>query len=184
MGSKAIFLDRDKTLIFPKGGDRYIYRVEDFHIPNDYIEALKLLVNNEFLLFVITNQGRIARGHLTENDVIELHQFLRTILEENGVHISEFEYCPHNPRGTLYPYNIVCECRKPKIGMIDSIRELYEIDTAGSWMVGDSYIDMIAGKRAGLRTVQVLTGSETYSDYADFVEMDLVNAANRILDEK
>ena len=83
----------------------------------------------------------------------------------------------------MYPYNIVCECRKPKTGMIDSIRDSYEIEVPNSWMVGDSYIDMIAGKKAGLKTVQVLTGSETYSDYADFVERDLVQAVTRILKE-
>ena len=51
-------------------------------------------------------------------------------------------------------------------------------------MIGDSYTDMLAGKKAGLRTIQVLTGSETYSDYADFVEIDLVKAVNRLLEEQ
>lgn len=183
MGSRAVFLDRDKTIVLPKGEEKYIYRVEDFYIPDSFVHALKELVDNDFLLFVITNQGRVARGNLTEEDVIEVHRCLDSILKENGVQVSEFEYCPHNPRGTLYPYNIVCECRKPKIGMIDSIRESYEIETPSSWMVGDSYIDMLAGKKAGLRTVQVMTGSETYSDHADFVELDLVKAVNRILNE-
>jgi len=181
MGSKAVFLDRDKTILFPKGGEKYIYRVEDFHIPDKFIGALKKLIDNEYLLFVITNQGRIARGHLTENDVEELHKCLDSILKQNGVHISEFKYCPHNPRGTLHPYNIVCECRKPKTGMIDSIRNSYEIDVLNSWMIGDSYIDILAGKKAGLKTIQVLTGSETYSKYADFVETDLVKAVSKIL---
>jgi len=181
MGSKAVFLDRDKTILLPKGGEKYIYRVEDFHIPDKYIRALKKLVDYEYLLFVITNQGRIARGHLTEEDVEELHKSLDSILKQNGVHISEFEYCPHNPRGTLHPYNIICECRKPKTGMIDSIRNSYEIDISSSWMIGDSYIDILTGKKAGLRTIQVLTGSDAYSEYADFVETDLVKAASRIL---
>ena len=181
MGSKAVFLDRDKTILLPKGGEKYIYRAEDFHIPDKYIRALKELVDYEYLLFVITNQGRIARGHLTENDVEELHEYLDFILKQNGVHISEFEYFPHNTRGTLHPYNIICECRKPKTGMIDSIRNSYDIDIPNSWMIGDSYIDMIAGKKSGLRTIQVLTGSETSSEYADFIETDLVKAASRIL---
>jgi len=183
MGLRAVFLDRDKTILLPKGGEKYIYRVGDFHIPDNFIKALKKLVDYEFLLFVITNQGGIARGYLTEDDVEELHKCLDSILKENGVHISEYEYCPHNPRGTLHPYNIICECRKPKTGMIDSIRSSYEIDTPNSWMIGDSYIDMVAGKKAGLKTIQVLTGSETYCRYADFVETDLVQAVNRILTE-
>ncbi len=65
--------------------------------------------------------------------------------------------------------------------MIDSIRNSYDIDIPNSWMIGDSYIDMIAGKKSGLRTIQVLTGSETSSEYADFIETDLVKAASRIL---
>ncbi len=184
MGSRAVFLDRDKTIVLPKGGEKYIYRLEDFYIPDNFVEALKQLVDNDFLLFVITNQGRVAKGHLTEEDVVELHQYLDSMLRENGIQISEFEYCPHNPRGTMYPYNIVCECRKPKTGMIDSIRETYEIEIHNSWMVGDSHTDVLAGKKAGLKTIQVLTGSETYSVIADFVERDLVHAVTRILEEK
>jgi D-glycero-D-manno-heptose 1,7-bisphosphate phosphatase len=65
--------------------------------------------------------------------------------------------------------------------MIDSIRNSYDIDVLNSWMIGDSYIDMMAGKKAGLKTIQVLTGSETYSKYADFVETDLVKAVSKIL---
>ncbi len=68
--------------------------------------------------------------------------------------------------------------------MIDSIRDSYEIEVPNSWMVGDSYIDMLAGRKAGLKTIQVLTGSETYSNHADFVERDLVHAVTRILEEK
>jgi len=184
MGSRAVFLDRDKTILMPKGREKYIYRAEDFHIPDTFIEALRQLIDQDYLLFVITNQGRIAKGYLTEDDVEELHKCLDIILKENGVHISEYEYCPHNPRGTLHPYNIICECRKPKTGMIDTIRNSYDIEAPSSWMIGDSYIDMLAGKKAGIRTIQVLTGSESYSDYADFVEDDLVNAVSRILTVK
>lgn len=181
MNSRAVFLDRDKTILLPKDGDNYIYRVEDFIIPDNFVSALKKLTDLGYLLFIITNQGRIAKGHLTEHDVEELHQYMDDILRNNGVHISEYEYCPHNPRGYLYPYNIVCECRKPKTGMIDCIRNSYEIDANNSWMIGDSYTDMLAGNSAGLRTIQVLTGSEPYSDHAEFVENDLVSAVRRVI---
>ncbi len=183
MSLKAVFLDRDKTILLPHGGEKYIYRVEDFFIPESYIAALKKLVENEFLLFVVTNQGRIAKGHLTEKDVEELHHCLDLILKYNGVFITEYEYCPHNPRGTLSPYNIVCECRKPKTGMIDVICDSYNIHKTVSWMVGDSDIDMLAGKSSGLRTIQVQTGSEDGSGYADFIERDLIEAVDRILNE-
>lgn len=183
MGSKAVFLDRDKTILLPEGGEKYIHRVEDFYIPESYIESLRLLSDGGFLLFVVTNQGRIANGHLTEKDVNELHDCLDLILRYNGVHITAYEYCPHNPRGTLSPYNIVCRCRKPKTGMIELLSEKHGVDKARSWMVGDSDIDMIAGKDAGLKTVQVMTGWDLYSHYADFIEKDFDGAAARIINE-
>lgn len=183
MNAKAVFLDRDKTILLPEGGEKYIYRVEDFFIPESYIAALRKLMESGFLLFVVTNQGRIAKGHLTEEDVEALHHCLDLILKYNGVFITQYEYCPHNPRGSLAPYNVVCGCRKPKTGMIDSICESQNIHKAGSWMVGDSGIDMLAGRNSGLRTIQVLTGSEIDSGYADFIEGDLVRAVSRILKE-
>ncbi len=181
MGIKAVFLDRDKTILLPHGGEKYIYRVEDFHIPETYISALRKLVENGFLLFVVTNQGRIAKGHLTEDDVEELHNCLDLILKYNGVYIMEYEYCPHNPRGTLFPYNVVCGCRKPKTGMIDVICNSYEINKTNSWMVGDSDVDMAAGRSSGLRTIQVMTGADFESRHADFIESDFVAAVKRIL---
>ncbi len=68
--------------------------------------------------------------------------------------------------------------------MIDSIRKSYDIEAPSSWMIGDSYKDIVAGNKAGLRTIQVLTGAESYTHDADFVEEDLVKAVNRILIEK
>lgn len=183
VGSKAVFLDRDKTILLPDGGEKYIYRVGDFYIPGSYVEALKLLSGSGYLLFVVTNQGRIASGYLTEKDVKELHDHLDLILGKRGVRIAEYAYCPHNPWGNISPYNMACACRKPRTGMIDELSERHRIDRTRSWMVGDSDIDMIAGKSAGLRTVQVLTGWDIYSHYADFLEKDFAAAAERILAE-
>lgn len=181
--SKAVFLDRDKTILLPEGGEKYIYRVGDFYVPGDYVEALRLLSERGYLLFVVTNQSRVASGHLTETDVNELHNYLDLILEERGVYIEEYAYCPHNPRGTVSPYNKACPCRKPRTGMIDALSGKHGVDRSRSWMVGDSDIDMIAGKKAGLRTVQVLTGWDLYSHYADFIEKDFAAAADRIAAE-
>jgi len=183
MNAKAVFLDRDKTILLPQGGEKYIYRVEDFYIPESNIAALRKLTEHGFLLFVVTNQGRIAKGHLTEKDVEELHHCLDLLLKYHGVFITKYEYCPHNPRGSLSPYNVVCGCRKPKTGMIDVICDSRDIHKSGSWMVGDSDIDMLAGKSSGLRTIQVLTGSDFDSRHADFIETDLVDAVSRILKE-
>ena len=122
MPDKAVFLDRDKTIILPNG-DNYIYRIGDFYIPESYNTALKNLYDSGYKLFVVTNQGRVAKGYLTEQDVHDVHDYLEQLFEDNGFSFDEFIYCPHNPEGHVQPYNSVCSCRKPKTGMIDELIE-------------------------------------------------------------
>ena len=102
MPDKAVFLDRDKTIILPNG-DNYIYRIGDFYIPESYNTALKKLYDNGYKLFVVTNQGRVAKGYMGEEDVVDLHEYLNEIYEGHGFRIEEFAYCPHNPMGHVRP---------------------------------------------------------------------------------
>lgn len=180
MTEKAVFLDRDKTILIPLR-DNYIYRVGDFYVPNNFVVALKKLIEHEYLLFVVTNQGRVAKGNQTEEDVKNVHKYMREYFCKHGVAFKEFAYCPHNPGGHVSPYNVVCSCRKPKNGLIKILLDKYQIDISLSWMIGDSERDIIAGKMSGLSTVLVQTGSFINSDKADFVEKDLEKAVERIL---
>ena len=84
--------------------------------------------------------------------------------------------------GNVYPYNVVCSCRKPKNGMIKRIVSEHSIDTSESWMVGDTERDMIAGNMSGLKTILVRTGIKQNSENADFVVDDLVDAVEKIID--
>ncbi len=180
MKNKAVFFDRDKTIILPNNNN-YIYRVGDFYIPDEYIEALKNLNESGYMLFVVTNQGRVAKGYLTEQDVHDVHNYLDQFFKENGIEFKEFAYCPHNPDGNVEPYNIVCSCRKPKSEMIEQLIDKYQIDAYCSWMIGDSKKDIIAGNSSGLKTILVETGYFNSFDEADFVEKDISFAAKRIL---
>ena len=180
MSNKAVFFDRDKTIIMPKT-DNYIYRVGDFNIPEDFTRALKSLFDDSYKLFVVTNQGRVAKGYMKEEDVIELHKFLNDHYREHGFQIEEFAYCPHNPLGNVPPYNVVCSCRKPKNGLIKMLTEKYSINVSKSWMVGDTERDVIAGQLTGLRTIFVRTGVFNDCQEADFVVDDVVAAAATII---
>ena len=181
MPNRAVFLDRDKTVLIPKGDDNYIYRVGDFYIPDEFTNSLKKLAENCFKLFIITNQGRVAKGYQTEEDVVSVHDYMDNYFNSHGIKFTEFAYCPHNPDGTIYPYNISCECRKPKTGLIDEMVEKYDLDREKSWMVGDSRRDIIAGNNAGLKTILVQTGYFFNLEEADFIEKDLSSAIDRIL---
>jgi len=180
MSDKAVFFDRDKTIIMPNTNN-YIYRVGDFYIPEEYTAALKTLYDKEFKLFVVTNQGSVAKGYMTEKEVTEVHDYINNHFKEHGFRFEEFAYCPHNPLGDLYPYNVVCSCRKPKNGMIRKIVNQYNINTSRSWMVGDTERDVIAGNMTGLRTILVRTGIINHYQNADFIVDDLVGAAEIIV---
>lgn len=181
MKNKAIFFDRDKTLLIPNH-DNFIYRVGDFHIPDAFISSLSALNTAEYLLFLVTNQGRVAKGYLSEDDVRGVHKYMEEVLSKKGIGFSEYAYCPHNPVGEVEPYNVVCSCRKPKPGLFKRLIADYKIDVSRSWMVGDTDRDMVAGKSCGLKTILVKTGDYDYADSADYVEDDLTGAVNRILD--
>ena len=183
MPDKVVFLDRDKTIILPNG-DNYIYRIGDFYIPDSYNTALKNLYDSGYKLFVVTNQGRVAKGYMSEEDVVDLHEYLNEIFEGHGFRIEEFAYCPHNPLGHVRPYNVVCSCRKPKQGMFYDLIERYDVDVTKSWMVGDTERDIVAGNLSGLTTIMVRTGFHIGSEKADYVEDDLASAAKRILKTK
>lgn len=182
MPNKAVFLDRDKTIILPNG-DNYIYRIGDFYIPESYNIALKRLYDDGYKLFVVTNQGRVAKGYMSEQDVVDLHEYLNEIYNELGFTVEEFAYCPHNPMGHVMPYNVVCHCRKPKPGMFKNLIKNYDIDVSRSWMIGDTERDIVAGNLSGLSTIMLRTGFHIGSEKADYVEDDLAAAAVRILKE-
>ncbi len=178
-GVKCVLLDRDKTVLMPRG-ERYIHRVGDFRIPEPYPGALLKLQSAGYLLFVVTNQGRIAKGFMSEVEVKNVHSDMEERFGKHGVRFSGFYYCPHNPDGTVAPYNIRCECRKPKTGMIEKIMSEHGVDPGNSWMIGDSEKDVTAGAKCGFSTIRLTHGTDTETG-ADFVEKDLPAAVERVL---
>ncbi|QMU56684.1 MAG: HAD-IIIA family hydrolase [Candidatus Mycalebacterium zealandia] len=179
-GAKCVLLDRDKTVLMPIG-DRYIHRVGDYRIPRGYTESLLDIQNAGYLLFIVTNQGRVAKGFMSENDVKEVHAEMDAFFRKRGVRFSSIHYCPHNPDGTVAPYNVPCPCRKPGTGMIEKIVREHGIDPKTSWMAGDSEKDVIAGVRSGFSTIRLSHGT-VVGTRADFIEKDIRGAARRILE--
>lgn len=146
--NKAVFFDRDGVLNVEVD---YLWQIERFHWMDGAREAVKLCNDKNYLAIVITNQGGIARGLYTHADVDNLHKFMQDELNEIGAHIDAFYYCPHHPKGIIAPYNEICECRKPKPGMILQACKDFNIDPAQSIMFGDTQRDLDAANNAGLR---------------------------------
>ena len=182
---KAIFIDRDGTINRKNG---LVYKEEQFILEDCAVEAIKMVNASGYLAIVITNQPVVARGLCEENDVINIHKKMETLLGREGVYLDDIQFCPHHPdKG--YPeenpaYKISCHCRKPDIGMIERCVELYNIDLSNSWFVGDTTVDIKTGKNAGTKTALVLTGDAgkdgKYDVKPDLIANDLLEAIIKI----
>src|SRR5437660_969565 len=81
--NKAVFLDRDGVLNKEMGD--YVCRLEDFHVLEHNIKPLKSLQDRGYLLIVATNQGGLAKGWYTEDELAKMHAQLRDIYGKHGV---------------------------------------------------------------------------------------------------
>ena len=151
---KAFFLDRDGTLIQEKN---YLASFLDIQLLENMASTLKQIKKKGFFLFVITNQSGIAKGFVSEDFVKQTHQKINTLLLDFGVSIDDFFYCPHHIKGSA-PYNIECNCRKPKIGMVEQAKKKYDIDLKNSWVVGDKFTDIQLAYNLECSAALVLTG--------------------------
>ena len=183
---RCVFLDRDGTLNQYRG---LISKEEQLELEKNAAKAVLLLNEAGYLVIVVTNQPVVARGMCEIEDVEYIHKKLQTLLGREQAYVDDIVFCPHHPdKG--YPdenplYKIECECRKPKIGMIEKMREKYNIDLEQSYMVGDTTIDIETGKNAGLKTVLVLTGEAgadgKYNVQPDIKAKDVLEAVTIIL---
>ncbi len=157
MAHRAIFLDRDGTLVHPR---HYPTRPEELILYDGLTPHLKRLQQAGFKLVVVTNQSGLARGLFTEADLRRMHEHLKRELAKDGVRIDGIYYCPHHPEGIVPGLAMQCLCRKPAPGMLHRASAELDLDVRRSWFVGDILDDVEAGNRAGARTVLVDLGTE------------------------
>jgi D-glycero-D-manno-heptose 1,7-bisphosphate phosphatase len=148
--NKAIFLDRDGTL---NRNTHYLIDFEDFELLPGVDQALRILQELGYRLFVVTNQSGVARGYFTFDAVEDLHRKVAAYLGTLGIVIDAFAFCPHHPEGAVAAYTKVCDCRKPLPGMLRALAAEYGIDLSQSIMVGDNDFDAQTGLNAGARGV-------------------------------
>jgi D,D-heptose 1,7-bisphosphate phosphatase len=183
--NKAVFLDRDGTLNIDYG---YVHKIDDFHFIEGSIEALKKLKEMGYLLVLVTNQSGIARGYFTEQEFLQLTEWMDWSLADRGVDLDGIYYCPHHPEAKLAEFKQDCDCRKPKSGMLLQAIEELNIDPARSIMIGDKVEDLFAGQGARIRTnILVRTGKEVTAkeeDEADYVLDSIADLPSLIFSQK
>jgi len=170
MMNKCILLDRDGVLNEEKGD--YVFRDEDFIIPEDVPTGLHALKNAGFKLVVVTNQGGISKGLFTKETVLKLHQKVQLSC---GNAIDQLLYAPLHRNFTK------SLASKPGSLMMERGLALTQSDPAQSWLIGDAERDLIAGKKAGVRTILIPTLKEQESEYADAVCRNFGEAVAYIL---
>ncbi|MCB9554729.1 MAG: HAD family hydrolase [Deltaproteobacteria bacterium] len=164
---RAVFLDRDGVLIVDRSP---LLKAEQIELLPGVVEALCKLRAANFALVVVTNQTVVARGWASEAEVQHLQDTVADrIVAAGGPALDGMYFCPHHPHADLPAYRQVCQCRKPRPGMLLRAAAELEIDLRRSFMVGDRITDIVAGARADCRTVQVTTG---YHDAPPIVTVD------------
>jgi D,D-heptose 1,7-bisphosphate phosphatase len=174
MKNRAVFLDRDGTIA---PDVNYCRRPEDFIMFKDVPFSIRKLNENGYKIVIITNQSGLARGYFTEETLARIHQRMKDELAAAGAKIDAIYYCPHHP-------DEHCDCRKPGTALFRKAAKDMNIDLVSSFMVGDTEKDIIAGKKAGCKTVLVATGTKTEKtaiDISDYMVNNMKDAVQWIL---
>lgn len=146
--NKAVFFDRDGTINSDEG-HYYVYKPEDFTFNPGIIQGMKRLQDAGYMLFVVTNQGGVAKGIYTREDVEKVHAHMCAELYKHKVKIDKIYYCPHHESIKT------CVCRKPSPYMVNLAIEEFHLDKHHSYLIGDSSKDVKCAEEAGIKPIKI-----------------------------
>ena len=164
--NKCVFLDRDGVI--NKDFTDYAYTLDRFIILDGVREAVKMLKEAGYLMMVVTNQAGISKGIYTRFQMQDCHDYMMKELDHR---IDKIYYSPWHPDQSA------SLSRKPDTLMFERAIARFDIDVNQSWIVGDRKTDILAGKKMGLKTIQVAQKDGA----ADYEDDNLLDAANRII---
>jgi D-glycero-D-manno-heptose 1,7-bisphosphate phosphatase len=189
---KVVFLDRD-GVINRKKENGYVTSWGEFIFLPLVFEGLKILLDNGYHLFIITNQQGVGKKIFTAGDLKKIHGNMKKALSKKEIKIKRIYYCPHTESDG-------CDCRKPSTGMIKkAIKEFPDINLKESYLIGDSMTDIETGCRMGIKTILISdftgtpvmnydgTSTEILSKNnirPDYIRKDLLEAAKLIVTSK
>lgn len=146
---RAVFLDRDGTLIVEKN---YLHRVEDVELFPGAITALKRIQDAGFLFFIVSNQSGVGRGYFTMDDVNRVSEHIAAECARSGVRFEKVYIAPEPPDAPSYG-------RKPSPQFLLDARDEFGLDLSQSYLIGDKLIDLECGWNAGVKkSILVRTG--------------------------
>lgn len=191
---KAVFLDRDgviNEIVFNEDTELLDSPMNEsqFVLLPDVVEAIRKIKEKGYYVFLVTNQPAAAKGKTTLRALYDINTGFSQLMSDEGAPLDGVYMCPHYPKVLPLTREAFlckeCDCRKPKPGLILRAGETYNIDYENSYMIGDSYTDVLAGEAAGVKTIFLgdlkcdvckrLDGSSP-----TMIVKDLMEAANRL----
>jgi len=175
----VVFLDRDGVINRNRDGD-YVRTPDDFEFLPGALEGLARLKQAGCTVIVVSNQAGVGRGLVSLEDLERIDEKMLQGISAHGGEVSLICYCTHRK-------DEGCLCRKPQTGLLTKASQDLGVPLRGSYFVGDAESDVLAGFRAGCKTILVLTGRtdaseiESWERKPDFVAEDLPAAVEWIL---
>ncbi len=176
---KIVFLDRDGVINEYPGDTKYVTSWSKFYFISGSIQAIRLLKEKGFKVFVVSNQAGVGKGIYSQDELNSLTHKMIDYLRKEGAELDGVYYCIHREEDN-------CNCRKPKTGLLEeavsSLREKPEV----CFFIGDSFRDMKAARAFGCMAVLVLSGKEkigakdSWEFEPDYVFSNLLEAVRYI----
>ncbi len=189
---KAVLLDRDgviNALVHHQesGVIDAPFTRSQFKLLPRVPEAVRLLNDLGLAVAIVSNQPGIAKGHLKAEMLKAFERAMLKQIRAAGGRIDHIYYCLHHPEAKIRKLRRHCDCRKPEIGMLKNAAADLQVALDECYMVGDGITDLMAGSRAGCRTVfvgrwkcEICQFTEAPHLTPAFVAKDLWEAANKI----
>ena len=179
---KIVFLDRDGVINEFPGNGKYVTKLKEFHFVPGALDALRILTDEGYSIFVVSNQAGVAKGIYSKQKLQHINRNMLRDVRAMGGKIKKTFYCTHFSHAG-------CDCRKPEIGSIR--RALFSMNKTiraaqKAFFVGDTESDILAGHNAGCATIFVLSGREdrrhmrSWEVKPDFIAKDLLEATDII----
>lgn len=177
---KIIFLDRDGVINKYPGDGKYVTRLSEFKFLKGAKIAIRKLTRARYRIFVVSNQAGVVKRIYSKKVLAQITRFMKNGVEKAGGKIQRVLYCLHTSE-------MKCPCRKPKPGLLREATKNLSVDFGRSFFIGDSLMDVAAGKAFGCKTILVLSGREKMENahewdvVPDFVARSLLEAAENII---
>jgi len=180
-------MDRDGTLTEEVG---YVNRPRRLRIQPRSGEAVRRLNGAGIAAVVVTNQAGIARGYFSEEVLAAVNAALVSQLKDEEAHLDGIYVCSHHPTEGDPPCRMVCDCRKPKPGLLLRAASELGLDLSRSTLVGDKLSDLVAARAVGAQAVLMLTGyglgeweyrRDAFPVPPDHVAEDLLDAVDWVI---